>query len=914
MTDFLLLYLGTITGTLILVLVVVVSLIELRRRSRILSERAERYPAACELETLTHDVARLEEHRERLQEEAEDAKSVIRRRESAEQWLEANHTLYEKASRELPGLQAEVETARQQRDSRITERDEARVECEGLRNEIRELQQQLAPSRLIIERKKEAQEWLDANYATYERARRELPVVLDDMAAAEMKLESLTAACTDAEIKNKQLLSEQQSLEREIEPAKFIIQQRRDAEEWLKANSPSYERISHDLPRKVEELAATTLKLNELRQARDSQEAAIHQLQSERTELEREIEPAKFVIQQRREAEGWLAANKPLYDRITQELPQLEADRDGVEAELKELRADFVEVESLQQRAAAERDWKLAENQRLHEVIKGQIAEGQRLTRELGELQAKQSGVLAELEQLRVKKDAAESELQFVESEVAQAKLAVVKLHEQCQDLESDRAVKLEVVQALDRLKKTLEADVERLDDEIENKKARLEAELKQINDLIAAAVHRWEQIAPTVGISDENKLAELWSPALSPAQFSVESDNDEQASLERTARHLSDLGLRFDQRVLNAFHTSLKVAEMSPLVVLAGISGTGKSELPRRYAEGMGMHSLTLAVQPRWDSPQDMFGFYNYLENRYRATELARALVQMDSFFNEAGRNWCYPDGWERNNLSDRMLLVLLDEMNLARVEYYFSEFLSRLETRRGIDRRSPLERRKAEIALEVGMQSLSRNNGQVNVQQQPTLQLFVDTNVLFVGTMNEDESTQTLSDKVVDRANVLRFGRPTKLASRTPEHLAKPSDSWLPYDTWRRWIRSEDTLPTNVHEEVSQWGQKLNQAMQSIGRPFAHRTFASMLAYVANYPDPDAFKLAMADQVELKLLPKFRGLDPQDAGVRRSLDEVKKVLSDLGDDKLQKAVEEAAKGGDHQFVWHGVDRLENT
>ena len=119
MTDFLLLYLGTISGTLILVLVVVVSLIELRRRSRILSERAERYPAACELETLTHDVARLQEHRERLQEEAEDAKSVIRRRESAEHWLEANHTLYEKASRELPGLQAEVETARQQRDSNV---------------------------------------------------------------------------------------------------------------------------------------------------------------------------------------------------------------------------------------------------------------------------------------------------------------------------------------------------------------------------------------------------------------------------------------------------------------------------------------------------------------------------------------------------------------------------------------------------------------------------------------------------------------------------------------------------------------------------------------------------------------------------------------------------------------------------
>lgn len=761
MTDLLIPYLIAMSVSLLLLGAAVFLLFELHRRIDVYKELESRMPDAVRLPGLTEEVQRLSGERATFQKEIDDARVAIARKKAVEQWLEQNLVTYERASRELPGMRAEVESLKEQRGVMETE-------CEQLRAEARQLNQDTAPFRLLIERKREAEQWLSTNLEVYEKAKREFP--------------SLTASV---------------------------------------------------------EAAQTTLK------------------------------------QTRKECDAILAETN---------------------------------------KSNKEHEWLLQENQRLNDVLKGQSAEQKKATKELGELQAKQAGLLAEIELLQVKRGDAEGRLRDAESLVAQAKATVEKLVDQIEEIESDRAVKLEVVQALDRLKKTLEADVERLDDEIENKKARLEAELKQINDLIAAAVHRWEQIAPTVGISDENKLAELWSPALSPAQFSVESDSDEQASLERTARHLSDLGLRFDQRVLNAFHTSLKVAEMSPLVVLAGISGTGKSELPRRYAEGMGMHSLTLAVQPRWDSPQDMFGFYNYLENRYRATELARALVQMDSFFNEEGRNWCYPDGWERNNLSDRMLLVLLDEMNLARVEYYFSEFLSRLETRRGIDRRSPLERRKAEIALEVGMQSLSRNNGQVNVQQQPTLQLFVDTNVLFVGTMNEDESTQTLSDKVVDRANVLRFGRPTKLASRTPEHLAKPSDSWLPYNTWRRWIRNEDTLPTNVHEEVSQWGQKLNQAMQSIGRPFAHRTFASMLAYVANYPDPDAFKLAMADQVELKLLPKFRGLDPQDAGVRRSLDEVKKVLNELGDEKLQKAVEEAAKGGDHQFVWHGVDRLENT
>ena len=79
-----------------------------------------------------------------------------------------------------------------------------------------------------------------------------------------------------------------------------------------------------------------------------------------------------------------------------------------------------------------------------------------------------------------------------------------------------------------------------------------------------------------------------------------------------------------------------------------------------------------------------DLFGFYNYLEKRYKATELARALVQFE-LFNKT--NWDLPEEAEIDDRSDRMLLVLLDEMNLARTEYYFSEFLSKLETRRTVD-----------------------------------------------------------------------------------------------------------------------------------------------------------------------------------------------------------------------------------
>ena len=68
-------------------------------------------------------------------------------------------------------------------------------------------------------------------------------------------------------------------------------------------------------------------------------------------------------------------------------------------------------------------------------------------------------------------------------------------------------------------------------------------------------------------------------------------------------------------------------------MTVLAGVSGTGKSLLPRRYAEAMGLRFLQISVEPRWDSPQDLLGFYNYIEKRYRATDLARALVHMDPY-----------------------------------------------------------------------------------------------------------------------------------------------------------------------------------------------------------------------------------------------------------------------------------------
>src|SRR5690606_26481606 len=153
-------------------------------------------------------------------------------------------------------------------------------------------------------------------------------------------------------------------------------------------------------------------------------------------------------------------------------------------------------------------------------------------------------------------------------------------------------------------------------------------------------------------------------------------------------------------------------------------------SLLPRAYADSMGMNSLVVPVQPGWAGPQDLLGFFNYLERKYKATDLSRHLARFSQF---AGEDLGLPDFEEAGILKDQLLLVLLDEMNLARVEYYFSEFLSRLEMRASIDSRDEDQRRRVAIPLDTGPLK--------DTHRRPVL--YPDTNILFVGTMNEDEST---------------------------------------------------------------------------------------------------------------------------------------------------------------------------
>ncbi|MCY4261330.1 MAG: chromosome segregation ATPase-like protein, partial [Rhodobacteraceae bacterium] len=242
-------------------------------------------------------------------------------------------------------------------------------------------------------------------------------------------------------------------------------------------------------------------------------------------------------------------------------------------------------------------------------------------------------------------------------------------------------------------------------------------------------------------------------------------------------------------------------------------------------------------------------------------------------------------------------------DEMNLARVEYYCSDFLSRLESRPRSDQVDDERLRKdSEIELEIPMP------GGASAPR-----VFPGYNLLFAGTMNEDESTQSLSEKVVDRANVLRFPAPQKIrVAKAADGL--PAPRALTRTRWSRWVRQPEHLGSE-RRLVEDYIESLVNLMSGLRRPFGHRLGLAMISYAANYPVLDGGhdpRVPMADQVEMRLLPKLRGVDADafDREIRTLADF---VGDDLSDSDLAKAIEdslEVAKSGTGSFLWRGVTR----
>ena len=365
---------------------------------------------------------------------------------------------------------------------------------------------------------------------------------------------------------------------------------------------------------------------------------------------------------------------------------------------------------------------------------------------------------------------------------------------------------------------------------------------------------------------------------------------------LQQIQKDTENYGLYFNERILFAFHTALKIAEWSPLTVLAGVSGTGKSELPKLYSHFGGINFLNVPVQPNWDSQESMLGYFNSIDNCFEAQPMLNFLAQ--------SREPLILEGDERyHGLDDTVSLVLLDEMNLAHVELYFADFLSKLEQRRGSSKT-----KLPSISIKLG----------ANIAP---YEISLGRNILFTGTMNQDETTKSLSDKVIDRGTSIFFPRPKKLHERKKLNvLSNPADL-LSVKNWSSWIHIESKL-TNT-SKYKKMIEEINEYLGGVGKALGHRVWQSIEYYMVNHPlvcaldaehysdeYKEALDLAFEDQIVQKVMPKLRGIETRGYGKTECLDKIRALLDEKKINLLSD-FDHACRVGHGQFMWASAEYL---
>lgn len=176
-----------------------------------------------------------------------------------------------------------------------------------------------------------------------------------------------------------------------------------------------------------------------------------------------------------------------------------------------------------------------------------------------------------------------------------------------------------------------------------------------------------------------------------------------------------SQMGLYYTPEIVRRFVAGMAA---SKLLILEGISGTGKTSLPYSFSRYMDNPATIVSVQPSFRDRSEVLGYFNEFSKKFNETEFLRAL-------------------YEANYRKDPTLIVL-DEMNLARIEYYFAEMLSVLEMPS-----------KEEWVLDLVPTAWKGDPVKLDSGK-----IHVADSTWFIGTANNDDSTFTITDKVYDRA----------------------------------------------------------------------------------------------------------------------------------------------------------------
>ena len=385
----------------------------------------------------------------------------------------------------------------------------------------------------------------------------------------------------------------------------------------------------------------------------------------------------------------------------------------------------------------------------------------------------------------------------------------------------------------------------------------------------------------------------------------------DYQTAVSYIQAYLVNKDILYPRHIIENYLTLLRTKD---LIILAGDSGSGKTNLVKSFAEAVGGRSVIIPVKPNWTSSEDLLGYYNPLEKKFLSTPFLEALI-------EAEQNPEIP------------YFICLDEMNLARVEYYFADFLSLLETRNetpeitlyATDESSHvLSELKAVVDIIQSTKEKYKQDGIVNFiellkDEQLNAQLrlafgFSDkdslikyhseirrmlsaiitmpssikmpSNVHIIGAINIDETTHYLSPKILDRAHIMRFESPllldwdsilNEVEKYEFEDVSKP----IIFDIEA--LGRRDNYPKFDRENIfCQLFVELNKEFfHMFGIEFGMRTIRQGLNYLELFKDVNNdYDLAINNFMIHKVLPKFTFDGNKYIGEQTKLDLMEKVF----------------------------------
>ena len=202
-----------------------------------------------------------------------------------------------------------------------------------------------------------------------------------------------------------------------------------------------------------------------------------------------------------------------------------------------------------------------------------------------------------------------------------------------------------------------------------------------------------------------------------------------------------SRMGLFYEEKTIRTLFAGLAATK---LILLQGISGTGKTSLPYAMGKFFENDATIVSVQPSWRDRTELFGYFNEFSKKFNETEVLRRIYEA--------------------SFNDDVNVIILDEMNIARVEYYFAEMLSLMEMPDANE-------------WKIELVPSSWENDPVNLKDG---KLLIPQNTWYIGTANNDDSTFSISDKVYDRAltiNIDNKGQPFEAPDTPPSKISYSS-----------------------------------------------------------------------------------------------------------------------------------------